>query len=302
LAAHGFAVAALEHVGSNLQYRQTFLAGDLSDIVQPDEYISRSRDVTYLLDALETAQQQQQPWATRLDLQSIGLLGNSLGGTTALSVAGATFNPARLQQDCRPDRVAISVSFLLQCIAQTTPPDSTNLHDPRIKAVLAAYPLTSSLFGPEGIGQITVPTLIMGGSEDFIAPVAQDQIQPFIWLRTRDKYLALLTPGTHFSSSDDAYVQGFPPILLGPSTELGRTYLERLSVSFFGNYLGNHLGNHRDAYRTGLSEVYIRSYSQDPLQLYLIRSLTPEQLERAYGNPPPSPIIPPPITTKSSPQ
>lgn len=304
LASHGFAVAALEHIASDLPYRQEFLEGELTDLIQPSVYIYRSRDITYLLDALEGLDPQDQPWAARIDLQSIGVMGNSLGGTTALSVAGAAFNPARLRQDCTPDRVIVSVSYLLQCIAKNAPfgqfnSARSNLGDSRIKAVLAAYPLTSSLFGSEGMAQITVPTLIMAGSEDFIAPVAQDQIQPFTWLKTTHKYLALLTPGTHFSSSDDAYVQGFPPALLGPSTALGREYLEILSVAFFGSYLGN--AESRTVYRPYLNAGYAQTISQEPLQLHLIRSLTPTQLEQAYGRPLPSPIIPLPLTESVNP-
>lgn len=198
LASHGFAVAALEHIGSDLQYRQVFLEGELDDIIRPLEYISRSLDITYLLDNLEAVVQEDEELADRLDLEQIGVMGNSFGGTTALSVAGAPFNPDRLRQDCSDDRITVSVSFMIQCIAKDAPFANLDLSDRRIKAVLAAYPMTSSVFGPEGISQITVPTMIVAGSEDFLAPVVQDQIHPFIWLQTPNKYLALMVPGTHF--------------------------------------------------------------------------------------------------------
>lgn len=56
----------------------------------------------------------------------------------------------------------------------------------------------------------------------------------------------------------------------------------------------------RSRYQPYLNSAYVQRISQDPLQLYLIQSLTPAQLEQAYGGFPPSPIIPAPVTATSS--
>lgn len=293
-ASHGFAVAAPEHLGSDLDYRQVFLAGKVNDLIQPQEMISRSLDVTYLLDELEKQVSPGGPLAGAIDLTRVGVLGNSLGATTALSVAGAPLNLQRLRVDCNDDRPALSMSFLVQCIAKTASTQPfVNLGDRRIKAVLAAYPLTSTIFGPESLSQITIPTFIIGGSNDVIAPVVQDQIHPFLWLNTPEKYLALIVPGTHFSTSEDAHVRSFPAALVGSGLSTGRSYLQAMGTAFFQRYLTNSAD-----YQPLLTAAYAASIRRNELQLYLTRSLTASQLEQAYGNTPPTPIFPKPVAAK----
>ncbi|MGK7916889.1 MAG: alpha/beta hydrolase family protein [Prochloraceae cyanobacterium] len=121
------------------------------------------------------------------------------GGATALSLAGAEINTARLEEECEQENIDLNLSSVLQCRANSLPPLNYNLRDPRIKAAIASNPIASSLFGPEGLSQIELPTLILAGSEDLISPVVQEQIHPFVWLKASPKYLALLVPGTHFS-------------------------------------------------------------------------------------------------------
>lgn len=293
LASHGIAVATPEHLGSDLQYRKVFLEGDLEDLVLPGEILSRSLDITYLLDELA----KDAELAGTLDLNRVGVTGNSLGATTALSVAGASFNFARLRHDCNDDRLVVSPSFLVQCIGQKAALSAmVNLGDRRVKAVLAAYPLTSSIFGPEGMAQLTVPTMLIAGSQDVMAPPVQDQIHPFLWLKMPNKYLLLMEPGTHFSTSLEANVAGFPPQIVGSGLDAGRSYLQAMSVAFFTTYLS--AAPDRSPYLPYLSAAYAKSISRNPLQLHLIQSLTSAQLEQAYGTKPPSPIIPPPIATR----
>jgi predicted dienelactone hydrolase len=297
LASHGFAVAAPEHLGSDLDYRRLFLTGKLRDLIAPEELISRSLDITYLLDELEKLVAPTGELAGALNLTRVGVLGNSLGATTALSVAGAPLNFQRLRADCNDDRLTLTMSFLVQCsVKNASSQPSMNLGDRRVKAVLAAYPLTSSIFGPEGISQITTPTLIIGGSNDFIAPVVQDQIHPFLWLTTPEKYLMLMVPGTHFSTSEDSHVQSFPVGLVGPGLTIGRAYLQVMSTAFFHRYLDN--SPQASAYQPYLSAAYAASIRQAGLAMYVTRSLTATQLEQTYGSTLPTPIFPAPVDTK----
>jgi ABC-type amino acid transport substrate-binding protein len=53
--------------------------------------------------------------------------------------------------------------------------------------------------------------------------------------------------------------------------------------------------NNRPEYKVFLSSAYARSISQNPLNLEIVRSLTPAQLEQAFGGASPVAIIPPPI-------
>lgn len=269
LASHGIAVATPEHIGSNLEYRRAFFSGLRRDVIEPSEFVSRAADMTYLLNELERLVSTDPEWKARLDLQRVGVMGASFGGTTALAIAGAKINLARLNQDCRPDTFLFSASLPLQCYAKSLSPDQTVLRDPRVKAVFASYPLTSAIYGPEGMGKITIPTMIVSGTHDIVmSPAIDDQIRPFTWLKTPQKYLALFVPGTHYSSSEDRYIARLPEFMRGPSPATGREYLEALSVAFFQVHLSD-----RQDYAPYLNQAYAKTISQPELKLDIVRSL-----------------------------
>jgi predicted dienelactone hydrolase len=294
LASHGFAVATPEHIGSNLEYRANFLQGKVSDIISPIEFISRALDTTYLLDELEQRDKTDPEWRGKLNLSQVGTMGASFGGTTALGLAGAEIQSDRLQAECQETIPIFSLSPLLQCYAQYLPPANYSVRDPRIKAAFAAYPPSGILYGPEGFGKVEIPTLILTGSHDVVmSPAVDDQIHPFVWLQTPQKYLALMVPGTHFSSSAEA-AEAIPEFMRGPALEVGRSYQAALSVAFFQAHL---VGDTR--YLPYLSETYAKTISQPQLTLNIVRSLTSQQLEQAYGQTPPKPIVPPPVATTS---
>ncbi|NES93199.1 transporter substrate-binding domain-containing protein, partial [Okeania sp. SIO2B9] len=218
-------------------------------------------------------------------------LGNSFGATTVLSLGGANINLPRLNQECDPENLSLNISVLLQCRANYLPPSNYQLRDPRIKAVFAYFPLTSVVFGPEEMRNISVPTLMMGGSHDLLTPGIEEDVHPFIWMDNPDKYLAFLIPGTHFSTS--TLIPGLPEILQGPTPEVGQYYLKNLSVAFFKKYLDN-----QSEYEPYLTASYGKVMNKDSLSLNLIQSLKAQQLETAYGNSPPKPIVPPTVTAQ----
>ncbi|MGK7917054.1 MAG: alpha/beta fold hydrolase [Prochloraceae cyanobacterium] len=305
LASHGLAVAIPEHVGSNLTYRQAAFRGKLNQLFSPIEYLARPREISFLLDELEGLLEREPQWKKRINLEQVGIVGHSLGGTTALSLAGAEINTARLEHECKQEKINLNISFVVQCRATSLPPINYNLRDPRIKAAIASNPFGSNLFGPESLSKIEIPTLMLAGSEDQITPVVQEQIHPFVWLKTSPKYLALLVPGEHFSTIEPS-VEKTPFIArvligtigeTGKNAEIGRGYLQGLSVAFFEVYL-----RQRSEYQPYLSASYAQTISQDPLSLSLIQSLTPTELETAYGASPPLPIVPETVIATPTPR
>jgi len=177
-----------------------------------------------------------------------------------------------------------------------------HLRDPRIKAAFAISPITSVVLGPESLSKIEIPTMLMGGSDDFVASVVQEQIHPFIWLTTPEKYLALAIPSGH-TYADNTEEGGAAPqpgslsyLLSGPDPTLGKEYIRELSLAFMQTYLAN-----RSDYKVFLSAAYAQSVSRKPLNLDLVCSLTPAQLEQAYAGKPPIPIVPP-LVAETSPK
>lgn len=291
LASHGFVAVIPQHIGSDSQRREAVLEGLLSAPVNPVEFLDRPLDISHTLDELDRLSQIDETFAGRMNLQQVGAIGHSFGGYTALALGGATLNHDRLSQTCT-NGLTLNASPFLQCLAERLPDLVYPLQDSRVKATIAISPLDSYVFGPEGMSKIEIPTMIIGGSQDYVASVVQEQIHPFLWLTTPEKYLALMIPSGHtFADNTDGGEDPLPDtvsmFLSGPDPSLAREHMEALSLAFMQVYLGD-----RPDYQAYLGADYARFISQDPIQLDFIRSLTAEQLEQAYGKTPPLPIVP----------
>ena len=281
LASYGFAVAVLEHPGSDAKKFQQFFAG-LDSPPEADELIDRPMDVKFVLDQLQRLNDSDENSTTnlkgKLNLQQVGAIGHSYGGYTALVLAGATIDFKQVRKFC--DRnTSLNLSSFLQCRANELIQTPTTLQDSRIKAVMAINPLNSIVLGKSGLSKIQVPVMLMGGSEDIITPAVPEQVIPFTWLQTPVKYLAIIEKGTHFSTSErlDASAEKVLPVpaeLIGPNPAIAQTYVKALSVAFFQTNLLN-----QQQYRPYLTTGYSKYISQAPLKLDLVRSLTEKQLE-----------------------
>jgi predicted dienelactone hydrolase len=282
LASYGFAVAIPEHPGSNAQQIQALVLGEVSQVMEPDEFINRPLDITALLDTLSSLSQSGSRFSGRLDLKQVGVMGQSFGGYTALALAGAQFNIQQLATDCS-DQDILNVSLLLECQALALPHPTPNLQDGRVKAVLAVNPIGSNLFRASGYQNISIPVMIISGSNDTVAPSLLEQIRPFTWLETPDKYLVLLRGGTHFSTIDTSHSDGYefdlPSAIIGPDPAIAYTYLKAMGVAFFETYVANN-----SSYQPYLSASYVETISQALMPIDLVRSLPSTQLRQATQN------------------
>jgi predicted dienelactone hydrolase len=294
LASHGFAVAIPEHVGSGEEQFQALFAGLANSNVRLTEFVERPLDVKQVINELET--RSKTDLAGKLDLSRIGVMGHSFGGYTALVSAGATLNLARVVFTCSaPDRLRLDLSFAFQCLNQALPPfDTRVLNDSRVKAAIAINPVTSIVLGPRGMETLKVPTMLIGGSQDILAPLIPEQVNPFFWLKTPDKYLTVIVPAGHTAADNTKgepttpLPNSFAEFLSGPDPALARQYIKALAVVFMQSYIGD-----QPEYRNYLNAGFARSLQKEPLQLNLVQSLTPQTLEQAYGGAPPIPFFPP---------
>ncbi|HLO89151.1 MAG TPA: alpha/beta hydrolase [Nostocaceae cyanobacterium] len=284
LASHGLVVVVPNHPGSDTKQLQSFINSNSSELAAPAEFIDRPLDVKFILNQLEKSNQSDRRFHNRLNLEQVGVFGQSFGGYTALALAGAKINFAQLAKDCQPQALQTTwnMSLLLQCHALDLQAQEYDLRDERVKAAIAVNPITSSIFSQEGLNQVQTPVMIVGSSEDMIAPTLHEQILPFSWFTNPEKYLVLLVGGTHFStignSSPSSQQVALPQEMVGDASQ-ARSYMNALSLSFFQTYVAQN-----SKYLPYLNAAYTKSISSQSLGLSLVQSLSSQELLSISGN------------------
>ena len=275
LASHGFAVAVIEHDDISLNKFDGFLSGS-ERFPEPNNLIDQPLDVKYVLDKLEQESKSNQLLLDKINLQQVGLIGQSFGGYTSLALAGGQLIADETPKECQKDNyqdVLLDLSSLAQCTVKEVESYQDQLRDPRIKAVIAINPL-GKIFGRAGISKIKTPTMLISGTHDLITPPVAEQIQPFTWLEEIDKYLVLVKPGTHFSFLQEGLgVLPVPKNVVGPSPTSAHPALKGLSTAFFKTHIAQ-----QPEYQIYLqSDRWINS-NNDDFKSSIIRSLTQNQL------------------------
>jgi predicted dienelactone hydrolase len=241
LASYGFLVALPQHPGSDVQQVQELKQGLSSAYFLTSEFIDRPRDISYVIDELERRNHAE--FGGRLDLQSVGVAGHSFGGYGVLAVAGATIDFEHLQKECDNRQFEyLNNSLILQCQALHLPRQAYNFRDPRVKAVFAANPVNYAIFGSKGLGKITIPILMIGGSKDPITPAVFEQARSFPLLNSSVKYLALAEGQAHITdlANLDIWVThalGSIQSLSLASPFLLDSYADALLLAFFETHL-----------------------------------------------------------------
>lgn len=271
LASHGFAVAVPEHPGSSARQIEALLNGFDNDVTPPEELIDRPLDIKFLLDRLA------EKYPNRIDTNNVGAFGQSFGAYTVLALAGAEINWNILERECPDLNNSWNLSLLIQCLALQISPElsEVEIRDKRIKAAIAINPLVSSVFGRSSLSQIDIPVMLVSGSSDPITPALPEQIIPFTWLTTPNKYLLLLKGGTHFSTlNESAGSIPVPQQAIGPNPKIAQNYLKQLGLAFFGSYIEG-----QASYANYLNAGYGAAIGKQEFPLSLVESLEPDLLE-----------------------
>ena len=280
-ASHGFVVALPEHIGSNLAQQQAMLNGLAQENFSPQEFLDRPLDIRFLLD--ELSRRNGAEFGGRLALDRTVVVGHSLGGYTALALAGATIDFERLAQRCDPStNILADVALLLECRAldlRSQPAvveqlGETGLRDDRVALVMAFAPV-SNLFGPQGMAAIERPVMIFGGALDVVAPVVPQQVSAFNWLTTPDRYLYLADNTSHgpgFTRSISQLLDFDRNLAQGIDEAIGitRGVNKALLVAFTQVYAAN-----RQEFGPFLQASYVEAVSADPFRVHLVRILPP---------------------------
>jgi predicted dienelactone hydrolase len=158
LASRGFLVVAPDHTGN------TFTDG-----VDATMFRRRPEDVSAVIDHLE-ALPEDDPLAPLVG-DALAVAGHSFGGYTALAVGGAAWDVDAVIAYCRTQTIPLDGCASL--IADEAAYRAGFL-DPRIDALIPMSPGIVAVFGADGLGGITKPTLLVTGARDRTTSNASD--------------------------------------------------------------------------------------------------------------------------------
>ena len=265
LASHGFAVAMLDHPGSDRQRLQEFYQGLHTENFDATEYIDRPLDVSFVLD--ELTRMNAEHFGDRLNPNQAGVFGYSFGGTTALALAGAEMDRDHLQQECDRRTSLFNISLLYQCRALELPIESPDLHDPRIQAVYVFVPFSSAIYGPQGMAKVEGPVFWEATEQDILTPLVMEQLPAFSWLAQDagmgNRYLAVTEGLPHARLTLDVINRLTNQAIawedIKPITE---TYHQMLTTAFFQVHLAQNNG-----YRPYLQARGMQYLTQEPYRL-----------------------------------
>jgi predicted dienelactone hydrolase len=192
LASHGYIAAAVNHPGNNSLEAYTVQGSIL--------WWERAVDESTLLDQLLA----DSTFGSRIDAKRIGAAGFSLGGLTALELAGGIPELSRYQEFCKSPKAdgmcvdPVEFPGLLAkatALAQTDPAmraalsESAKSHrDPRVRAIFTMAPAIGPAFEPDSLAKISIPTQIVAGAVDTTVP-----------LETSAKFFAAHIPGAQLT-------------------------------------------------------------------------------------------------------
>ena len=195
LASYGFVVISMDHVGDTMMDKHDFQYA----------FYNRTLDVTRTIDAAEELTAAGGLLAGMIDTEHVGMTGLSMGGMTSLLEGGAAFNLIQFDKICsmRPDaEEACKWTENIGDLATAAGLDSVPnglwpvWADPRIDAIMPLVP-GPEVIGAEGAASVSVPTLLILGSNDTTVPT--EFVGYPIWegLGTDSKTLVDFINGNH---------------------------------------------------------------------------------------------------------
>ncbi|WP_417605891.1 alpha/beta hydrolase family protein [Oceanimonas baumannii] len=154
------------------------------------------RDVSFLIDEILSGK-----YAQYVDKKDITVIGYSLGGYTALALAGARFDIAGYQNYCSQHR-DISCHFYKNAFESLSPEDhsmiSGDYSDERVMKSVAIAPGYVPAVIPNALTGLSADTVIVGAELDKTIP-PQLQIKPYIGENINNLHYQEVAGASHFS-------------------------------------------------------------------------------------------------------
>lgn len=197
LAGQGAIVVAINHPAST---------GGNAERASILELWQQPLDVSQLLDQLLDGKQQPE-WAPRIDATRISHIGFSLGGSTALMLAGAQFELQQFGSFCEQQLATTNTMdgacnafshYLAQFDGEHYQRSNGNYRDQRINAVISIAPGFTETLTAAGVKKLTTPVLLLAAANDQQLPPAT-HIAPVRQLLPKSVSYLEIAEAQHFS-------------------------------------------------------------------------------------------------------
>jgi predicted dienelactone hydrolase len=185
LATHGFVVVSAGHVGNTLLDELGGTWAPMGEMA-----VARPLDVSFLIShMLERNEDSDDFFYRSIDGERIGVCGHSFGGFTSFAMAAGFEGEIAEEEDNELPEGFVPI-----------PPD------PRVDAIAPLAPAT--WFSDAELEAISVPTMIIGGTDDTTTPIETENVRPFELIPDR-VFRADLDRAVHFSFSNSCdLIQG----------------------------------------------------------------------------------------------
>jgi hypothetical protein len=210
--------------------------------------INRPLDVVFVIEQLAALNEDPgSDFAGMINVDQTGVIGFSDGAYTALSVSGARVDTEAASQvaDLFGD-VALRSEYptwdwaeMKEYHDRFVPPIAGDplwpaMSDPRIRAVVAYAPCWAEFLGDRGLAAATVPTLLIGLTDDWYCPYMDDAVRDYVRMDSAERYLLTLVGARHDYPKDDTapVVQQFVTAFFGLHLQGKSEYAEYLTVDY----------------------------------------------------------------------
>lgn len=157
LAQQGYIVAAISHPGTSTWAREADDARRLWE---------RPKDISRVIDHLLSSSS----LSASIDPDRIFMAGHSLGGFTAMALAGARYDAEGFNAFCTQHPGELVCGIFDRWNVAKTPEDlaemAADLSDPRIRGIAVFDLGGTQTFSPSSLSQITTPLLVFGAPEN----------------------------------------------------------------------------------------------------------------------------------------